>query len=620
MICKCENLVKDGDLCQKCGAHAKKNTKTSNYIAYIPLIPQIKMIFSSNYGKVIEYLTRERETGVITDIDDSIAYKNIKSKYPHSTVLSFTLNIDGANFHRSSKHSLWPTQLYQNYLPPSERYKTENILIVSLYYGTKKPNPFHLVSLLAQELENCEISIYNGNSIEQFIPSIVIASCDLPARAMLQSFKGPVGRSACPVCYHKGEPIANLKKSTTIRYVQTHDYVQFRTHDETIARANQIGVGDDSIDGVKGHSCMLLFDHFDIIDNYATDFMHGIALGVAKFIIEIWLGIRKIPDPQNGLKIKLKNAAERDCLNQRILKLKPTMQFKRKPRSIYEISTYKATEVLDFLIYYSRFSLMSLLPTKIVKHFELLSAATFMLCQKRINDDELNRASKMFDEFADNFELIYGKAAVTMNVHLLRHYGRMVRLCGPLWANALFGFETNIGALKNFVCGTTDVIQQICEKYAISKMFSTNFDEKIDTKQTAVYQPTIIQLTEDNAIVLSNANITFNDQGKFKIYRRLKSDGQTYTSISSRETRAADFFLQLNDGTLGTAEFYFEISGKMFVLLNKYQISYSHYHLKEVKKMNCTEIFRCTEIKTKVLYLHVAGIEYISNKMYGYFA
>lgn len=406
VICVCENLVKYGEICQNCRVRAEKNSKKENFVVSIPILPQIKSVLLANYDKIMTYLAREHENGVNTDVDDGIAFKNIASKYPTAKILGLTMNIDGANIHKSSKRSLWLTQLYQNYLPPNERFRSENILITACYYGVKKPNPFYLVSFLARELENCEFSISDGTSIHQFVPTVVITNCDLPARAMLQNFKGPVGRSACPVCYEVSEPVLNRKNKTTIRYVNSAQNYELRTHEETISKANALTDQIDSIDGVKGHSCMLLFDHFNIVDNFASDFMHGIALGVAKDIIEIWIGIRKIPDPKNNMKIKLKNAHEKDCFNQRILQLKPLMTFKRKPRSIFDISSYKATEVSNFLLYYSRFSLLGLLPTQVMKYFEILSVTTFILNKSRITDDELEKAEMMLIEFADKFENI----------------------------------------------------------------------------------------------------------------------------------------------------------------------------------------------------------------------
>lgn len=42
--------------------------------------------------------------------------------------------------------------------------------------------------------------------------------------------------------------------------------------------------------GVKGYSPMLLFDDMCLIATFPIDFMHGIALGVTKHLVEIWIG------------------------------------------------------------------------------------------------------------------------------------------------------------------------------------------------------------------------------------------------------------------------------------------------------------------------------------------
>lgn len=111
VICRSENIVKNGELCTDCGFAEKKNAKTNNYIVSIPLLPQIQSVLSRNYNKIMHYLNRERELGVITDADDGHSFQNISSKYPNANVLGLTVNIDGANFHRSSKSSLWLTQV-----------------------------------------------------------------------------------------------------------------------------------------------------------------------------------------------------------------------------------------------------------------------------------------------------------------------------------------------------------------------------------------------------------------------------------------------------------------------------------------------------------------------------
>lgn len=179
----------------------------------------------------------------------------------------------------------------------------------------------------------------------------------MPARSMLQNFKGTNGKTSCPICYHPGYAVKNVKNGTTIRYTKCDKPPAERTHNETVQRAKCIDsntTGTNSIDGIKGLSCMLLYDHFNIIDDFAIDFMHGILLGITKDVAEIWLGIRRIPDPKNNLKIKLKNADERKCFNNRIVQLKPLVLFRRKPRSIFDIPNYKASELMHFLLYYFR--------------------------------------------------------------------------------------------------------------------------------------------------------------------------------------------------------------------------------------------------------------------------
>ena len=55
------------------------------------------------------------------------------------TNLSFTFNTDGAAVFKSSKVSVWPLFLVINELPYKLRMKKENMILASLWFGTKKP-------------------------------------------------------------------------------------------------------------------------------------------------------------------------------------------------------------------------------------------------------------------------------------------------------------------------------------------------------------------------------------------------------------------------------------------------------------------------------------------------
>lgn len=72
--------------------------------------------------------------------------------------------------------------------------------------------------------------------------------------------------------------------------------------------------------------------------------------------------------------------------------------------------------------------------------------------------------------------MFYGQS-VTMNVHLLRHYGQIVRDCGPLWAYSLFAFETNMGILSRYSAGGANIIDQISGKYQLSVSLPSSIEE-----------------------------------------------------------------------------------------------------------------------------------------------
>lgn len=75
-----------------------------------------------------------------------------QQKNPNSIVLAFTLNTDGAQLHNSQKNDVWPVQMLQNYLPPHLRFRSENIIVKTLYNGRVKPDVAKLLYHLGKEI------------------------------------------------------------------------------------------------------------------------------------------------------------------------------------------------------------------------------------------------------------------------------------------------------------------------------------------------------------------------------------------------------------------------------------------------------------------------------------
>lgn len=611
----CDDIVVGENKCDQCNREFRKNSKQNNFIVYIPLEPQILRLLNKYFHEIMGYLNREHKKDTISDIDDGKLYKEICEKNPHVRILGFTLNTDGASIYKSSKGSLWPVQLYANFLHPKIRYLPENIIISTLYYGSKKIDMNTLLYPLAAEFTHLSeklIIFRNENNLYSFRPTVILGVFDLPARADIQCMKAPTGKYACPFCLHPGEPIKNCAKKTTIRYIQKPAQ-ELRTHSDTVQlvslinenKTHENGGKKDSIYGVKANSAMLLFDDIDVIRSVPVDAMHGVYLGIMRDMVEIWLGKKKIPNPPYK-EYKIKSVESRLNLSNRIKNLKPTINFHRKPRSILEISNLKASELMDLMLYYLRYSLVGILHTKIVKHFEKIAAATYILCKKEIQINEIHTACDMLKEFAVEYEEIYGTGSITMNIHLLNHYLEMILNCGPLWSYNMFGFENNIGHLKNLVCGPTDVLNQIATKY-VKSLDKTDVDHAEIKPETCLYQRSTIDLKQEYKNIFS--------QNPLPIWRRIRINGIVYSSTSAVATKSIDYFVHMTDDRIGKIQFFYGHIQTPKLLLQVFERSYQNFHWTEIKATDMYKIYDCKAIFEKLLYFNTGIIEYITGAM-----
>lgn len=128
--------------CNSCGEFIEK--KRNDYFVYFPIEPQIKKHLIENFEEICAYMNRQRNE-MLPDIDDGEVEKNVHKEYLPQEVLTFTLNIDGGVITEKTSKSLWPIQLYLNFLPPMKRFLPKNIIVAGLYYDEHKPNTFELL-------------------------------------------------------------------------------------------------------------------------------------------------------------------------------------------------------------------------------------------------------------------------------------------------------------------------------------------------------------------------------------------------------------------------------------------------------------------------------------------
>lgn len=602
--CKSYSTSSSNDMRLKCDSCESDIKRTiSNFFVYIPLEQQIRKSLDEKFDEVMGYKP-EDDGNFMTDVHHSLQFIKAETKYASSKILPFTVGTDGAVVDGSGK-SLWAIQLYQNYLKPNMRYTPANIIVVGLWYG-KKPNMKQFFLPLMKDIryiiESGGIHIEKKQQRFCFMPLIMSACCDLPAKADVQEMKGHGGYYSCGYCFHPGVAIKPAKnEKSVVRYIKRAKDDPLRTHKaflETYARLKS-----SPINGIKAISCMVALDDFDLANGFSIDYMHCILLGVTKKLFGLWL------DSKNHNEKFYIHPKHQAILSSRIKNIRPTFEITRKPRSISDRDNFKANEYRSLLLYYTRHSLYGLLSARYIDHFQLLSSATYTLLLEKISLDDISMAECKLEQFADEFEDLYGSKNVTLNIHLLRHIGTSVRNLGPLWSQSAFGFETNNGVLVKTTakkCILHNITWKYCTKVGFNKGSgddSLNSDITIGGKRD-------IRLNNHEADAMKEI---FHENTIQTVYEFAMMHGKKFGSKKSKKMTASDdFFIQTKDELYGAVQFYVLADTNLFALVIIYEIVDSVDHLIEVKPTSSHKAIEFNQIKRKMIYMKIRDKEIIT--------
>lgn len=125
---------------------------------------------------------------------------------------------------------------------------------------------------------------------------------------------------------------------------------------------------------------MVSLPEFNVIDGFGLNYMHCVLLGVVRGLLKMWTS----PTLQKRQFCIDKYGQLR--LNKRIMSMKPLREFTRMPRSLKELSNFKANEFRSLLLYYLPICLKGVLAKKYVDHFKLFSTAVFILLKESITE------------------------------------------------------------------------------------------------------------------------------------------------------------------------------------------------------------------------------------------
>jgi len=182
--------------------------------------------------------------------------------------------------------------------------------------------------------------------------------------------------------------------------------------------------------------------------------MHGVLLGVQKLLIRLWLTSEFSNKPYNYCKYVCE-------VDQRLQNIQPTSDISRLPRGIEkDLKYWKASEFRSFLLYFGPSVMCGILDDQRFSHYLLLVNGMHFLLKCGSTAQEIDKAEQMLFTFCKNFELLYDKCFMTLNVHQLVHLADSVRYLGHLYTHSCFPYEDKNGFVLQTIRGTQNIDTQ----------------------------------------------------------------------------------------------------------------------------------------------------------------
>lgn len=483
---QCNNLEQDDSftLESQLGAWAVKNNVTHNSLSELlkiigpfveyPLPLSAKSLLSTPKSVNIVQIDGGKYYffGVKKFIVDTLENNLVKNFYfPVSTsnnsdLITLTLSTDGIPICKSSSITLWPLLVRIDQVMHIDPFPC------AIFCGGSKPSSIHqFMEDVVKELLDIT---RNGIVVKEKSYRVEI-SCfvaDRPARSFVKCVKGHGGYHSCERCDDEGEYVSNRIVYSTKSGMRRSN-ISFRAKSDP---DHHIGSLSSPMVGLE----------FDMVLQFSLDYMHLVLLGVVKKLLCMWISgpltCRLPAKLVTQLSEKLVNCA----------KYFP-VEFQRKPRSLKELSRYKATEFRHFLLYTGPCVLKQIISRDKYLHFLLLHCAMKILLSDQANNPILNKGAKfLLSKFVRMGSKVYGQQFVVFNVHSLLHLADDGITFGNLENVSAFYFENYLQKLKRLVRGKRLHLEQIVRRVNEINNFGSFKSNQSDIREVGVKKSRVV--------------------------------------------------------------------------------------------------------------------------------
>lgn len=402
----------------------------------------------------------------------------------HSYTLALGINIDWFQPYKLTESSVGAVYITILNLPYHLRYKREFVILAGIIPGPNEPkrdvNSFlrPLVGELLDLWQGIPMHVHGEDHARNIRCALICVACDMPASRKTCGLLGHSARLGCSRC-----------KKEFSGQIGSKDYSGF-DRDSWVARSNHdhrssIDVINksrnkterDRLESQHGcrYSVLLDLPYFDPIRMTIVDPMHNLLLGTARHVMkDIW--IKQDIITKSNLK----------AMQEKMDRMKTPLDVGRIPRKVESgFSGFTADQFKNWVNLYSIPCLSGILSSEHLENWCHFVLSCRILCQHSLTLDQIVLADCLLLHFCKRTERLYGKSAITPNMHMHGHLREIFMDYGPVYSFWCFSYERYNGILGNQPSNNKDIESQLMRRFlmdnlAFSLTSPTNFREEFD--------------------------------------------------------------------------------------------------------------------------------------------
>ena len=423
------------------------------------------------FAKLCEHWrSRLQNSDVLKDIYDGKIwsdFQHLEGKPFLATAFTYVvmLNLDWFQPYKLTQSSVGALYLTIMNLPYDQRFRRENIILLGIIPGPCEPprdiNQYlkPLVKELLELLSGINMTVYGESGPKVVRCALIGVPCDMPAGRKACGFLGHNALLGCTKCCkvfpgsvgckdYSGFDRNNWKPRSLADHRRSiHLIQQAKNKTERNKLESEFGCR---------YSVLLQLPYFDPIRMLIIDPMHNIFLGSAKHMKNIWLNDDKPFITPNQLQYM------QDCVNN----INVPTDIGRLPRKIEtKFAGFTADQYKNWVMLYSIPCLYDVLEGEHLECWRSFVLACRLLCKRTVLKSDITLADILLLKFCEHVQSLYGKKAITPNMHMHLHLKDILLDYGPVYGFWLFSYERYNGILEHQPTNNRSIEIQLMSRF-----------------------------------------------------------------------------------------------------------------------------------------------------------